>query len=399
MVRLWIYIGGLEQCLGYCSVRLARPLAAGEFFRDVICYTIVMIALVLALAAPSLAEEKKDGKPDETPAADLYALPEGSPKELKEYIQKIIRNMPQDEETRNKARSAMLQAADKILAAQSGDKDLDFAVDVKMRLLDTTKDIAAFSETLKKAGHEKQSRTVRSYALQIDLRDAILSGKLDLQRKQIAAALDYFKEAPPQSSDLSLAIMVGQIAELQGDKAYASDIYAKLGKLFKDSKEEQLAGFGKRLDGMVRRLSLLGDKMQLEGELLSGEAFDYSKYQGKVVLINFWASWRQACLADLPKLKKYYELYHDKGFEIIGFSCDYRREDAEIFVQENKIPWATVYGEKRPSPTIEYYGVMTIPMMILVGKDGNVTDLNVNIDDLPKQLEKILGPAEKKKPM
>ena len=142
------------------------------------------------------------------------------------------------------------------------------------------------------------------------------------------------------------------------------------------------------------RLSLVGHKMQLEGKLLSGEACDFSKYQGKVLLIEFWVSWRQACAAEISKLRTIYDQYHDQGFEIIGFACDYRREDAEKFLHEYEMPWATVYGEKGPSPTFELYGIMTFPTGILIGKDGSVIALNVSADELGKQLEKLLGPAK-----
>ena len=137
-------------------------------------------------------------------------------------------------------------------------------------------------------------------------------------------------------------------------------------------------------------MSLLGNKIRLEGKFLSGEAFDLSKYQGKVLLINFWATWRGHCVSELPELKKIYEKYRDKGFDIIGFSCDYRREDVEKFVQEHSIPWATVYGDKGPSPTVEFYGILTIPTMILLDKQGKVIDLNVSIEELDKKLEKLL---------
>jgi thiol-disulfide isomerase/thioredoxin len=365
------------------------------------------LGLALLVVATALAQEKKDAKSevkpgaektaDKSTAGDPYAVPEGPPKQLMEFIKNIIHNLPQDQETYKKARAAMLKAADKMLADNPSEDELDFAVEVKTHTLDKTEDITAFSEALKKAGHEKQSRVARSYALQISLRNALMSDKSDQVKKQITAVLNYLNEAPPQSADLGLAIMAGQIAESVGDNAYALDVYGKLSKVFGYTKDERLAEFGQRLDGVVRRLSLLGKKMELEGKLLSGEAFDFWKYQGKVVLIDFWVSWRQSCAAEVPKLKAIYEKYHDKGFDIVGFGCDYRREDVEKFVQENGIPWATVYGDKGPSLTFEYYGVMSFPMAILIGKDGKVKQLNVDMAELDKELDKLLGPAGEKK--
>jgi thiol-disulfide isomerase/thioredoxin len=361
------------------------------------------LTLALTLALPVLAQDKKpavkaavEKSANEKAAADPYAVPAGTTKELKDFIQKLVRDMPHDEPTRDKARAAIRKAAEQILAGKPSDEDLDFAVDAILRSLIKSTDVTVFGEELKKAGHEKQMRAVRRYALDIGMKEAILSGKGDLLKKQIAAVLNYFKEVPPQSDDMSLAIMTGQVAEIEGDNAYAVDVYRNLSKAFRESKDDRLAEYGKRLEGVSRRLSLLGNKMQLEGKLLSGEDFDYSKYQGKVVLINFWASWRHACAADLPILKKNYKLYHDKGFEIIGFGCDYKREDMELFVKNNQIPWTTVYGDNGPSPTFEYYGIMTFPTMILIGKDGNVKEMNVGSDELGKKLEELFGPAEKK---
>jgi hypothetical protein len=58
------------------------------------------------------------------------------------------------------------------------------------------------------------------------------------------------------------------------------------------------------------------------------------------------------------------------------------------------MPWATVYGDKGPSPTFEYYGIMNFPMGILLGKDGIVKQINIDAAELGKELEKLLGPVK-----
>jgi len=119
--------------------------------------------------------------------------------------------------------------------------------------------------------------------------------------------------------------------------------------------------------------------------------------KGTVVVLEFWATWCGPCVQEIPNMKKNYELYHDKGFEIVGLSCDHKLEDLEKFVKERKIPWAIVFGDGKPSPTVSYYGIMGIPTMILVGKDGKVLSLNARGEELNKELEKLLGPVEEKK--
>ena len=242
----------------------------GLYFKDSICkgrnvariLTFTgCLGLSLLLAAAAMGQEKKAAEPGGKTAgekstaknsvSDEYAVPEGTPEELMEFIKKI-RDAPHDDETRKTARAAMLKAAEKILADKPGEDELDFAVDVKSHALDKPEDIAAFSEVLKKAGHEKQARAALGHSLEIALRIAVLSGKPDLLKTQTAAVLKYFKEAPPQPSDLGLAIMTGQIAELQGDNAYTQDVYRALSKAFIESKDQSLADFGKRLEGVVR---------------------------------------------------------------------------------------------------------------------------------------------------
>jgi hypothetical protein len=102
-------------------------------------------------------------------------------------------------------------------------------------------------------------------------------------------------------------------------------------------------------------------------------------------------------------MKKNYEAYHDKGFDIIGLSCDQNQETVEKFAKEKEIPWAIVYGDKAPSPSFDYYGISGIPTMILVGKDGKVISTSARGEELDKLLETQLGPpeekTEKKEPM
>jgi thiol-disulfide isomerase/thioredoxin len=345
-------------------------------------------------ASPSKAASPSTERPaDESatkPSADPNSVPDGTPKELKEYIQNLVRNIPDDPEARKKVRAAVLKAAEKMLAARTTEEELDFAIDAKLRSLDTSQQIAAFSRQLKAEGRERQARVAENYALQIGMREALLSGKKDQLEKQTAAALAYFKQSPPQADDLGLAIMTGQVAEFQGNQ-YAIGVYTELSKIFTASKEEKLVEFGRRMEGVARRLALLGNKIRLEGKFLSGETFDLSKYEGKIVLVDFWASWRGRCVADLPELRKVYEKYRDKGFDLVGFACDYRREDVEKFLREHSVPWPTVYGENGPSPAVEYYGILTIPTMILLDRDGKVIDLNVRLEELDKRLEKLIG--------
>jgi len=63
---------------------------------------------------------------------------------------------------------------------------------------------------------------------------------------------------------------------------------------------------------------LTGEPVKVSGKTVDGKPFDISEYKGKVVIVDFWATWCGPCLAELPNLKKIYQKYHDRGLEIVG---------------------------------------------------------------------------------
>ena len=352
---------------------------------------------------PKESGDKPAAEKPEKPAAekiaekaDPFVVPDGKPEELVEYIKGLTKTPPTDAEAMKKTRQCILQAAEKILAGKPADPDREFGVQAKMNMLDTPEQVADFAAALKKDGHEKLSRLVRGFSLQGQLRKAIMAGP-EQMKKPIEEVVKFLEEAAPQPADISLALMAGRMSEMSGDNDLAAKTYARLSKVFAASEDKRIAEFGKTLEGVVRRLTLLGNKMTVEGKIVGGEALDWSKYLGKVVLVDFWATWAGPCVAEIPIMKKTYELYRDKGFEIVGLSCDRNLADLEKFVKEKEIPWTIVYGENGPSPTVAYYGIMGIPTMILVGKDGNVVSLGTRGPELRKELEKLLGPVEEKK--
>jgi thiol-disulfide isomerase/thioredoxin len=141
----------------------------------------------------------------------------------------------------------------------------------------------------------------------------------------------------------------------------------------------------------------------LVGEDLDGKPMKLSDYRGKVVLVDFWATWCGPCRAEVPNLLEMYEGYHGKGFEVLGVSLDQTPEDANSYVEEMKIPWPSIFPKAEKDrgwnhPLADYYGITGIPTAILVGKDGKVVHMEARGPVLREQLQELLGdpiePAE-----
>ncbi len=115
---------------------------------------------------------------------------------------------------------------------------------------------------------------------------------------------------------------------------------------------------------------------------------------GKVVLIDFWATWCGPCRAEIPNIKDNYEKHQREGFEVIGISLDQMsgRELAE-FVKKEEVPWTICRDADSSQSMAAYYGIQGIPQMILVGRDGTVITLNARGSALGPMVEKALGAA------
>ncbi|MBI1194846.1 MAG: redoxin domain-containing protein [Gammaproteobacteria bacterium] len=115
-------------------------------------------------------------------------------------------------------------------------------------------------------------------------------------------------------------------------------------------------------------------------------------YRGKVVLIDFWATWCMPCIAELPNLQQTYLDYHDDGFDIISISLDQNRSALSSFLDQRKLPWTQVadIGREPDNRLGDKYGVASIPFMILVGRDGRIVAINPRGPALAKAVTKAL---------
>jgi thiol-disulfide isomerase/thioredoxin len=154
------------------------------------------------------------------------------------------------------------------------------------------------------------------------------------------------------------------------------------------------------LAGMVRRLTLLGKPMEITGDLLGGGEIDWKSYRGKVVLVDFSATWCTPCIEEAPNVLAMYNAYKDKGFDVLAISLDDTEEAAQKYVKDHGIKWATLFPASEAErswshPLVRYYGVNGIPTAILVDQQGKAVHMNARDAELRNELKRLLGEPAK----
>lgn len=123
-----------------------------------------------------------------------------------------------------------------------------------------------------------------------------------------------------------------------------------------------------------------------------GNPQSISSLRGKIVLIDFWASWCQPCMVELPNVIELYKNSKDKGFEILGVSLD-REKDAWLnCIKDNKMDWIQVWDmeENNPGQVATKYNVTGIPHTVLVDKEGKIVAVNLRGAELAAKVAELL---------
>ena len=117
-----------------------------------------------------------------------------------------------------------------------------------------------------------------------------------------------------------------------------------------------------------------------------------SSLKGKVVLIDFWASWCGPCRAAMPGVVKLYNKYKDQGFEVFGVSIDAKKRDWKNAIAQDKITYTQVNDKNGwYSKTAEKYGVNAIPNTFLLDKTGKVVAIDLDEEQLEAKIKSLLN--------
>ncbi len=176
----------------------------------------------------------------------------------------------------------------------------------------------------------------------------------------------------------------------------AFDQYAPLYKQIRDALITRYPknDFVHHLDDKLRGAVVAGMQapdIELPGR--DGKTRRLSDLRGKVVLIDFWASWCSPCRRENPNVVRVYKKYKDKGFDIFSVSLDNSREKWLQAIETDGLVWENHVSDLRgwSSAGGRLYGITSIPATVLVDKDGTILARNLRGAELENKLKQIFG--------
>lgn len=195
------------------------------------------------------------------------------------------------------------------------------------------------------------------------------------------------KKYPKTSAAPVAAYYMARTYERQGNTDKAVKMYKLILEKYPKSP------YAKRVKGIVYRLEILGKPLtDLSFTALDGRKVDIKDYKGKVVLIDFWATWCGPCRHEMPNIKKVYAEHHKAGFDIIGISLDKDKKQLQDYLQKEGIEWPQYFdGKGWENEIAARFGIGSIPSCLLIDRKGVVREMNLRGPKLEKAVVELLA--------
>lgn len=186
--------------------------------------------------------------------------------------------------------------------------------------------------------------------------------------------LERFKTQKTDETAMILLLKGRLFQEVLEDEEAALEAYMRL------KEDYPLTGPAKEAEALIVSLQLrVGVEFpDFDVKDINGMPLSLSQKRGKVVLIDFWASWCAPCVGEMPNVVSAYKKYHDQGFEIIGVSLDNSREDFLNFIKKYGMAWPQYFdGKGWDNELARKFSIQSIPATFLVGPDGIIIAKNL----------------------
>lgn len=162
--------------------------------------------------------------------------------------------------------------------------------------------------------------------------------------------------------------------------------------------EQIIAGFpnsveAQKATGAIARLQSEGQVLAFSGKTADGQTIDLASHRGKVVLIQYWASWCEPCKTDIAVLKDLFARHGQGSFVVLSVNVDNEQASMDAFLATNRLPWTSIHEEGGlDSPPALRLGILNVPTMLLVDQQGRVVNRDIKTMELEREIAELIAP-------
>jgi thiol-disulfide isomerase/thioredoxin len=228
---------------------------------------------------------------------------------------------------------------------------------------------------------ETERFKLRTEAISRGLMAARSQGEAAMLAQMEKSGRELIKDYPQKPDGYELLLQVASQSDESKMRDLAKEIVAS------DASDDVKEG----ARGLLKKMDSLGKPLDIKFTAVDGREVDITKMPGKVVLVDFWATWCGPCVGEVPHVVEVYQDFHDKGFEIVGISFDQDKKKLQDFVEEKQMKWPQYFdGKGWQNKFGRQYGINSIPAMWLVDKKGNLRIMEAR-GGLKEKVEKLLA--------
>ncbi|HLG40235.1 MAG TPA: TlpA disulfide reductase family protein [Chitinophagaceae bacterium] len=137
--------------------------------------------------------------------------------------------------------------------------------------------------------------------------------------------------------------------------------------------------------------NITDSRVQIKLPTVKGDSLTLASLKGKVILLDFWASWCGPCRSANKQLVKLYAKYKPQGFEIFSVSVDQKKNDWEKAISKDKITWIQVNDPRGwDAQTAVNWNIIQLPTTYLINKKGDVVSIDLEGKELDEEVKKLL---------